>query len=46
VTYTYPRRNAPDVALSCEVGKKPAFDAGVADTGSADTGVSDSAPSD
>lgn len=50
VTYTYPRRNAPDVALSCEVGKKPAFDAGVAnDTGAsdaADTGVSDSAASD
>ncbi len=46
VTYSYPRRNAPDVALSCEVGKKPAFDAGVADSGGdsgADTGVSDSA---
>jgi hypothetical protein len=46
VTYTYPRRNAPDVALSCEVGKKPAFDAGVTDTAPADTGVSDSAPAD
>jgi hypothetical protein len=46
VTYTYPRRNAPDVALSCEVGKQPAFDAGVTDSGSSDTGVSDSAPLD
>jgi len=46
VTYTYPRRNAPDVALSCEVGRKPAFDAGVTDSGSSDTGVSDSAPAD
>ncbi len=51
VTYTYPRRNAPDVALSCEVGKLPAFDAGVTDSGgtdsgSSDTGVSDSAASD
>jgi len=51
VTYTYPRRNAPDVALSCETGKKPAFDAGVTDSGggdsgASDTGVGDSAPSD
>jgi hypothetical protein len=49
VTYTYPRRNAPDVALSCDVGKSPAFDSGVGDTGSdsgSDTGVSDSASSD
>lgn len=50
VTYTYPRRNAPDVSLSCDVGKKPAFDAGVLDSGgdagdaSTDTGVSDAAP--
>lgn len=47
VVYTYPRRNAPDVALSCEVGKKPAFDAGVVDSGSdsgsdsGDAGASD-----
>jgi hypothetical protein len=27
-TFTYPRRSAPDVSLSCETGKKPAFDAG------------------
>jgi hypothetical protein len=27
-TFNYPRRSAPDVSLSCETGKKPAFDAG------------------
>ena len=32
-TFTYPRRSAPDVALSCETGKKAAFDAGSSDAG-------------
>jgi len=31
--FHYPRRSAPDVSLSCDVGKKPAFDGGVSDSG-------------